>query len=194
MANPLALEIKSPDMKKLIKNARKVSSPGRVNKQIRFLVFTETKKLKRALAIKISQEGPIGTFRNYRNKIGTKVRGTGIETIGKVAHDNVLYAGVIEEGRGKGKAAPPPSALVPWIKDKLGVTDEEEAERQSFILSRVIANKGTFQPNQQATRGQPGPGLRQFARVRNEEAPGIRVRMLEKMAKWTAKELTNGIA
>lgn len=56
------------------------------------------------------------------------------------------YAVYIHEGTGPavGQPAffPPPSALEPWVKKKMGITDPEEVERVAFLVARKIGQKG----------------------------------------------------
>ena len=38
---------------------------------------------------------------------------------------------------------PPPSALLPWVKHKLGVSDEKQALSIAFAIAHAIAKRGT---------------------------------------------------
>ncbi len=38
---------------------------------------------------------------------------------------------------------PPIAALLPWVKQKLGVRDEEEARSVAFLIARAISRRGT---------------------------------------------------
>lgn len=53
----------------------------------------------------------------------------------------VDYAEPVEFGRNPGRM-PPPDALVPWVKRKLGITNEAEARRIAFSISKAIEQRG----------------------------------------------------
>jgi hypothetical protein len=52
------------------------------------------------------------------------------------------YAIVVHEGRKPGSKMPPPKALEPWVRKKLGVPADEVAS-VSFAVARKIAETGT---------------------------------------------------
>ncbi len=51
------------------------------------------------------------------------------------------YAAVIEWGRRVGATPPPASALVPWVKRKLGVADDK-ARSAAFLVAQAIQRNG----------------------------------------------------
>ncbi len=192
----LLFEITSPDLEQLIRNAFRASTPSRVSRFWRQQMVIETGRLKTALSIMISQEGPIGVTRAYRVKIGKSVRGVGTNLVGRVSHDGVPYAVVIEEGRRPGSSMPPPHALIPWVREFLepGVEDVEDLEFLALRLARHIANAGTFQPGQRALNGQQGPGMRQFARTMQRNKGLISGRFFRSLKAFTARELFRGLS
>jgi hypothetical protein len=54
----------------------------------------------------------------------------------------VEYGEVIELGRRPGKAQPPIAALIPWVRSKLGITDEKEQRSVAFVIARKIGASG----------------------------------------------------
>lgn len=52
------------------------------------------------------------------------------------------YARVIHDGREPGKRPPPILSLVPWVRKKLGVA-EDEVRNVAFLVARKIGVKGT---------------------------------------------------
>ena len=75
------------------------------------------------------------------SSIQFETRPTATGRIGIIGTANP-YGLVVEMGRRPGMGKPPIGALVPWIKMKLGVS-EEEAERIQFPMRNKIARDGT---------------------------------------------------
>lgn len=61
---------------------------------------------------------------------------------GYVVGSRVLYAAVMDEGRMPGKM-PPVSALIPWVRTKIGGKDDKEIKSIAYAVARKIAEKGT---------------------------------------------------
>lgn len=75
--------------------------------------------------------------------VGTFKRGWKSEPIEKGVRifNQAPYASVIEYGRRVGATAPPTSALIPWVKRKLGVPDEK-ARSVAFLVAQAIQRNG----------------------------------------------------
>lgn len=147
----------------------------------RFMTI-QTGIAKREIVKKIAQEGPIGVTRAYRTRIGKTVRGTGFDTIGKVQHDNVPHAIIVEEGRSPNRTPPPHKELLPWIRGaaaareiraSIDIGDPDALKSMAIVLAKSIGRKGTFQPGQKSLNGQPGPGMKHFERTFFEQRPKI---------------------
>lgn len=96
-----------------------------------------------AKAVRILQEQtrvakprpPIFTGRFIR---GWMAKGTG----SSMAITNpAIYAPVIEYGRRVGAKMPPPSALIPWVRKRLGKTGKE-AVSAAWALAKAISRRG----------------------------------------------------
>lgn len=165
--------------------------PEKVGRAWRRFVREETGKLKRSLSILISREGPIGVMRWWRKRVAWSVRGNGVDTVGRVFHDNVPYKDVIESGRTPSRTPPPPQELIPWMRKKrmLPSAGTLTAKQESFYARRLavfIGRRGTFQPGDPNLGSSPGPGMQQYARTMEAEREGIVRRGLDLMLSLTS--------
>ena len=54
----------------------------------------------------------------------------------------VPYGEVIERGRRPGKRRPPIEPLIPWVRSKLGISDEKEARGIAYVIAKKIGMSG----------------------------------------------------
>lgn len=73
---------------------------------------------------------------------GDIVEGGSVNTVVIAAHPPAdVYAAPVETGTRP--HFPPPSALVPWVKLKLGAASDKEALSIAFAVAKTIAQRGT---------------------------------------------------
>lgn len=59
-----------------------------------------------------------------------------------IVGDPVPYGEVIEKGRRPGRRRPPIEPLIPWVRSKLGVSDEKEARGIAYVIAKRIGASG----------------------------------------------------
>lgn len=92
--------------------------------------------IRQAIESEIEFEGLVFTGR-LRDSWEIEETGDGERTIGSP----LIWAAVLDEGRVPGKM-PPADALFPWVKQKLGVTDNVEARSIAFAIAKKIEQEG----------------------------------------------------
>ena len=88
---------------------------------------------------------PTGVSKGLRNKTVFQII-TGIEQRleirqGARSGTGFFYGRVVREGRRAGARMPPPSALIPWVQMKMGIS-ASEAPRVAFLVARKIGRVG----------------------------------------------------
>ena len=197
MAEPgLVLPLDSKKVEGLIRTAVQRLGAGRVARFWQAFVRRETGVLKRSLSILISREGPIGLNRWWRRRIGFSVMGAGVELVGRVSHDAVPYKEVIEFGRNPNRTPPPHQALIPWMRVKgwQGMGGSPlSGSREAWAAKKLavfIGRRGTFQPGDPTLQGQPGPGLKQYARTMAANRDGITERAVRDLTTLISEALS----
>jgi len=104
------------------------------------------------LQAEVAKRTPRGATGLLRGSIASEVRGRGASITGIVGTP-FIYGLPVETGTRP--HFPPPDALVPWVRRKLGLAGEE-ALSVAFLIARVISRRGT-------------KGARMFARTLKEE-------------------------
>lgn len=59
-----------------------------------------------------------------------------------IVGDPVPYGEVIELGRRPGKRRPPVDPLIPWVRSKLGISDDKEARGIAYVIAKRIGASG----------------------------------------------------
>lgn len=88
-----------------------------------------------------------------------------------LGNDYIYY---LDQGRAGGKY-PPVQSIRDWVRQKMGITDEQENKQVAFLIGRKIANEGT--------------------EIFNDKTKGIQLELLvEQMLNELIKELPNKVA
>lgn len=87
---------------------------------------------------------PVGVSGKSRNSIASEVKETRTHIVGRVGSTmkKEVYPNVIEEGRKRGKKAPPPGALDRWVRIVMGIRDARKARSAAFLVGRKISRRG----------------------------------------------------
>lgn len=144
-----------------------VAAGQRANQAAASALYIEAEKVMAAS----KQEAPVGVDGVLRASgfvNPPEVKGNGLRVTLGYGGAAKNYALTVHEGRGPGKKMPPPKALEPWVRKKLGVP-AKEVEGVAFVVARSIGIKGTKPTKfleKPLLRAAPGMAGRMATRIR----------------------------